>query len=836
MSKRIAVGGFVGLALVLLVFVAVQPVSAAWTKIAPIHVNNTGGNAQAYYPVRLLVPYDSDMNNNFSDIRVVENETYNFIPYWIENKSDGEWCVLWFNATYIPANSWCNDTYYLLYGNSSASDASDGNATFEFFDDFDYTNIPSYLIHNGTHDWAVGGIELPNGDIIAAWEYSSEGEMSNLNYILASRSNDGGITWGSSYTLQDTANRRDVEPQFLVLNNTVYFFYGAIDEDDPNRAGAIYYKTSVDNGTTWSEPHLIESSSHHIATISNPIKLENGDYAGRIILPAQEWDGSQWHSYVYYSDDNCSTWNKSNTVPTSKNLNEPTVVELSDGSLYMLMRNSDSPGGLWQYESKSTDGGVTWSNATSSGIQSPRAQSKLLKLSNGHIILLWNNVSSSENLPRVPLSVAVSTDDCDTWSDAVDIRSGSGIYSNFGLLQKSNGEIIALYPDEINYDIYAAIFTEEVFNNIFLEKWKTVGSPNKSFNNSVLSLICENGDYIESKTFNVSPPVILEVKSRDKDYQTANFPATYGFGWYNGTTYDTNGVLKNIHTAEQYDLLVCDNSGRDYTTGFPRNTNFATYKIVWTSSICHIYENNVQKDSDDVTTHIPTAALPIVIGRTYGGTDASSFDVDWVFVRKYTDPEPTALLGAEQSIGGGECTSPTITNLTNSTPTTNSVTITWTTNQSADNRVKYSKNSDLSNPLWSSWDNDTTSVSIILTGLEANTTYYYQAWSYNGTNSSCFTVEPSSQPYRSFTTQSSGGQYTITLAKGYNMIGWTSTTPKTSSELCNIVPNCSYVYKKNPDSSWTMKQCGYPGGDFSVSRGFGFLAYITQECDWTRDE
>ena len=82
----------------------------------------------------------------------------------------------------------------------------------------------------------------------------------------------------------------------------------------------------------------------------------------------------------------------------------------------------------------------------------------------------------------------------------------------------------------------------------------------------------------------------------------------------------------------------------------------------------------------------------------------------------------------------------------------------------------------------------------------------------------------------------SGGPYATTLSQGYNMIGWTSTTSKTSSELCSIVPNCSYVYKKNPDGSWTSKQCGLPGGDFTVSRGFGFLAYITQECEWTRDE
>ena len=571
-----------------------------------------------------------------NDIRFTKDDGLTLLKYWIEDP-DQDPVTVWVK---IEDNLDENVEIYCYYGSSIADTFSDGEAVFDFFDDFGYENISSHLIHNGTSDAGVGGIELPNGDIIAAWGHGTE--CTNDQTILASRSTDGGITWGSSYTLQNTSDRADVEPQFLVLGNTVFFFYTIINEDDPNRAGAIYYRTSVDNAFTWSEPHLIESSNYLICTISNPIKIENSDYAGRIILPAWGWDGNKYYSYVYYSDDDCNTWNKSNPVPTDKSLNEPTVVELSDGTLYMLMRNSDLPGGEWQYESKSTDGGVTWSNATSSGIQSPRAQSHLLKLSNGHIVLLWNNVSSSSITPRVPLSVVVSTDDCDTWSNAVDIRSGSGQYSNSGLLLKSNGEIIALYTDEINDDIYAAIFTEEVFNEQLSDKWDTIGSPSISFENSVMTMTCDDEAYIESKNFSISPPVILEVRSRDRDYQTQNYPALYGFGYYHGSTYDTNGVRREGYTAEQYCLLTDDNSGRDLTDGFSRNTNFATYKIVWTTSICHIYENGAKKDSDEVTTHIPTVNLPIVIGVTcYGGGDGVSFDVDWVFVRKYVSPEPS---------------------------------------------------------------------------------------------------------------------------------------------------------------------------------------------------
>ncbi|RKY40137.1 MAG: hypothetical protein DRP85_09145, partial [Candidatus Makaraimicrobium thalassicum] len=112
--------------------------NASWSRKRPIHINNTGNsNALTDYQVMINITYDSDMNTNFSDIRVVNETSGETVPYWIENKSDGSWCKLWFNASYIPASSWCNDTYYLYYGNPSASSASDGEATFLLFDDFE---------------------------------------------------------------------------------------------------------------------------------------------------------------------------------------------------------------------------------------------------------------------------------------------------------------------------------------------------------------------------------------------------------------------------------------------------------------------------------------------------------------------------------------------------------------------------------------------------------------------------------------------------------------------------------------------------------------------------
>ena len=149
MNRKIAIG-FIGAVMVLLVLGAMQPVSAAWTKKAPIHINNTGGSALTDYQVMINITYDSDMNNDFSDIRVKNETSGEFVPYWIENKVNGSWCKLWFNASYIPASSWCNDTYYLYYGDASASDASDGKAVFEFFDDIEEEGD---IIQDGYEVW-----------------------------------------------------------------------------------------------------------------------------------------------------------------------------------------------------------------------------------------------------------------------------------------------------------------------------------------------------------------------------------------------------------------------------------------------------------------------------------------------------------------------------------------------------------------------------------------------------------------------------------------------------------------------------------------------------------
>ncbi|MCK4624469.1 MAG: fibronectin type III domain-containing protein, partial [Phycisphaerae bacterium] len=85
-------------------------------------------------------------------------------------------------------------------------------------------------------------------------------------------------------------------------------------------------------------------------------------------------------------------------------------------------------------------------------------------------------------------------------------------------------------------------------------------------------------------------------------------------------------------------------------------------------------------------------------------------------------------------------TSPVITDVANSTPTTDSVTITWTTDEDSDSLVKYGTTSGV----YTDDESDAamvTSHSIALTGLNAGTTYYFVVNSTDGSDNSNESVE-----------------------------------------------------------------------------------------------
>jgi len=113
-----------------------------WSYRRTITVTEKSGSDLVDYQV-LIELNSSNFNFNHakddgSDIRFHDGDV--FLNYWIEkwDKNNQE-AKVWVKVPSIPANG--NTSFYMHYGNPDAEDESDGENTFDFFDDFEGTEV-----------------------------------------------------------------------------------------------------------------------------------------------------------------------------------------------------------------------------------------------------------------------------------------------------------------------------------------------------------------------------------------------------------------------------------------------------------------------------------------------------------------------------------------------------------------------------------------------------------------------------------------------------------------------------------------------------------------------
>lgn len=92
----------------------------------------------------------------------------------------------------------------------------------------------------------------------------------------------------------------------------------------------------------------------------------------------------------------------------------------------------------------------------------------------------------------------------------------------------------------------------------------------------------------------------------------------------------------------------------------------------------------------------------------------------------------------------------------------------WTSDLTANNRVEYSVNSDMSSSSWSSWLNDTATPAISITGLTRDTTYYYNVTSENGGD----TNTPVTQSFKTENNTHGFSRYFDRTFKVNDLDGW----------------------------------------------------------------
>ncbi|MCK4353462.1 DUF2341 domain-containing protein, partial [candidate division WOR-3 bacterium] len=100
-----------------------------WLYRRPVIVYNTkNSDTLTDYQVRIDLPYYSNMNSDFSDIRFTDS--YGVIPihHWFQTYTLSESAKVWVKVPWIPASD--TTIIYMYYGNPDAKDESNFDSTF----------------------------------------------------------------------------------------------------------------------------------------------------------------------------------------------------------------------------------------------------------------------------------------------------------------------------------------------------------------------------------------------------------------------------------------------------------------------------------------------------------------------------------------------------------------------------------------------------------------------------------------------------------------------------------------------------------------------------------
>ena len=244
-------------------------------------------------------------------------------------------------------------------------------------------------------------------------------------------SHDRGRSWGDRQVLQPNTWQHNVKHPNLIRLSDEEILFTYVGWDSPT-ARNVYLRRSLDNGQTWGEQVQISEPGWYCNNADRAVKLSTG----RVLLPAHgpfaedyiggtKYRGGNLHSFVFYSDDGFRTWKRSVDSMTApgRGCHEPTIVELKDGRLLCLLRNTNR----CQYASISEDGGDHWTKPAPSELASPESPAIVKRIpTTGDLLVIWNNVASKSNWPRIPLTAAISRDEGRSWTHFRDVDNRAG--------------------------------------------------------------------------------------------------------------------------------------------------------------------------------------------------------------------------------------------------------------------------------------------------------------------------------------------------------------------------------------------------------------------------
>lgn len=346
-------------------------------------------------------------------------------------------------------------------------------------------------------------IRLNNGDLLAFAEgrVNGAGDFGDINIVLK-RSIDKGKTWSPLLTVVDYDKLQAGNPAPVLdmldpdyPKGRIFLFYNTGNNNEGavrngNGLREVWYKTSVDEGRSWSGPvnitiqvHKPNQTSvnplynfrddwrHYANTPGHALQFTALPYRGRIYIAANHSAGTpkknnnDYFAHGFYTDNHGLSFNLSETVGLPGS-NECSAAELSNGGLLLNARNQK--GDIRErIVAISKNGGESWDSIYfDSHLPDPVCEGTILNIGmkKGKSVLAFCN--AAEPKERDNLTLRISTDEGKSWPRSYPVdknpankKSSYTAYSD--IVNTSKHKIGVLYEKD-NY-------SQIVFKTV---KWK----------------------------------------------------------------------------------------------------------------------------------------------------------------------------------------------------------------------------------------------------------------------------------------------------------------------------------------------------------------------------
>lgn len=324
----------------------------------------------------------------------------------------------------------------------------------------DSSRVDAYLPTNCVQNHAANLLVLPNGDLLCTWFGGTQEGIADISAYY-SRLEKGSNCWSPAIKLSDDATRSEQNPVFFLdPDNVLWLLYTAQIAGNQDTA-IVRYRQSFDLGKSWGPIETLLSDPQKGVFIRQPITvMPNGDWLLPIFYcvakSGEKWIGSYDTSGVMISKDKGKNWQIID-VPNSLGCVHMNILLLKNGHLLALFRSRWAD---YIYQSQSIDGGYSWSAPQQTSLPNNNSSIQATVLNNGHIALVFNNVSAKDakerrvslydeieddsslrkkeaqiisgqknafwGAPRAPMSLVISTDNGQSWSDIHNLDEGDG--------------------------------------------------------------------------------------------------------------------------------------------------------------------------------------------------------------------------------------------------------------------------------------------------------------------------------------------------------------------------------------------------------------------------